>query len=105
MTGAGVRQIAFVAGLGLSVAAALLLLSAAYFSGTAPRLPVSAAALETLKTGGSWPPTVTSTLLDSGAPPSTAQANNVSLLPRSLDPSEAPPIDISDLPPPERRMP
>jgi hypothetical protein len=101
----GLRRTAFIGGLGLSAIAAIALLFAVYFSGTAPRLPSSAAALETLKTGGGWPPSVTAKTLDSNAAPSTAEATNVSLMPRSFDPSEAPPIDISDLPPPERRTP
>lgn len=102
--GRGTWHFAFIGGLGLSALAAVILLLSIYFAGTAPRLPASAAALETLKTGGAWPPPVSVRSLDRGAPPTAAQASptNVSLLPRSTDPSQEPPIDLSDLPPPER---
>ena len=92
---------AFVGGLGLSAIAAAILMLSAYFAGTAPRLPSSAAALETLKTGDSWPPPVHARALDAPAAPLSAQASptNMSLLPRSAPRAEAPPIDISDLPP------
>lgn len=95
------RSIAFVGGLGLSAIAAAVLVLSAYFAGTAPRLPGSAAALETLKTGGSWPPPAQARSLDADVAPSSAQAspNNLRLLPQSPSPSEAPPIDIADLPP------
>ena len=100
------RPIAFIGGLGLSAIAAIVLMLCAYFAGTAPRLPSTAAALETLKAGGGWPSPVASHPLDIRAAPLTAEASptNVSLLPRSADPSEAPPIDISDLPPAEHHF-
>jgi hypothetical protein len=92
---------AFIGGLGLSVIAGIVLVLSAYFAGTAPRLPTNAAALESLKTSGSWPPPVRVRSLNADAPPSSAQAspNNLGLLPHSADPADAPPIDISDLPP------
>jgi hypothetical protein len=101
------RHAAFVGGLGLSAIAATVLLLAAYFADTAPRLPSSAAALETLKTGGAWPPPVEARALDADLASQIARPSptNVSLLPHSIDRSEAPPIDISDLPAPEHRMP
>ena len=98
------QHTAFIGGLGLSVAAALVLMLAAYFAGTAPHLPGTAQALETLKTGGNWLAPVTTKTLDARAAPTTAQAANVSLLPRSPDASQAPPIEISDLPPPEHHI-
>jgi len=99
-------QGAFVGGLGLSAVAIIVLLLAAYFAGTAPHLPASAAALETLKTGGAWPPTVTTRTLGTHAAPSTASASphDLRLLPHSVDPSQAPPIDVQDLPPVEHHF-
>jgi hypothetical protein len=95
------RSTAFIGGLGLSAIATAILVLSAYFAGTAPRLPGNAAALETLKTGGSWPPPVQTRLLDADVTPSSAQAspNNLRLLPQSPSRSEAPPIAIADLPP------
>jgi hypothetical protein len=53
----GLSHLAFIFGLGLSALAAIMLFGIAYFAGTAPRLPPSAAALENLQTdGGNWPP-------------------------------------------------
>lgn len=102
----GLPHGAFIGGLGLSAVAAAALLLAVYFAGTAPRLPDSAAALETLKTGGAWPPAVTAHTLDTGALPSSASAapGDLHLLPHSSDPSEAPPIDVQDLPPVEHHF-
>ncbi|MGH6981230.1 MAG: hypothetical protein ACREFC_08485 [Stellaceae bacterium] len=102
----GLPRGAFIAGLGLSAIAAVVLLLAAYFAGTAPRLPGSADALETLKTGGAWPPSVTARALDTRVAPTRAAASphDMHLLPRSSDPSQAPPIDIKDLPPVEHHF-
>lgn len=100
-----IRPAAFIGGLGLSALAAAVLMLSAYFAGTAPHLP-SPTALETLKTGEHWPPPIRSHSLDTGAAPSSAEAApaSISVIPLSADPSEAPPIDISDLPPPAARL-
>jgi hypothetical protein len=98
------RHAAFIGGLGLSAIAGAALLSAAYFAGTAPHLPASAAALSVLKSGeGAWPPAVTRRALDTTRAPTTAMASptNISLLPHSISRSEASPIEVTDLPPPE----
>lgn len=104
--GLPLRQVAFVGGLGLSALAAFVLVLSAYFAGTAPHLPSTAEALETLKTSSAWPSPVTSRSLDTAAAPSSARVlvSDVRLLPRSPDAAEAPPIDISDLPPAEHRF-
>ncbi len=100
------RHVAFVGGLCLSALAALVLLLSAYFAGTAPHMPSTAEALETLKTGSGWPAPVTSRSLGANGALSSLRvsSSDVSLLPRSADPSEAPPIDISDLPPAVHRL-
>jgi|SRR5665213_760121 len=94
----------FIGGLGLSALAAAILLAIAYFAGTAPRLPPSAAALEDLQTDrGSWPPIHVQPLGGAGEPAAIeVSAISFRLMPHASDPSEVPPIDLSDLPPPER---
>lgn len=74
----------------------------AYFAGTAPLVPRSAAVLETLRAPGDdrVAPVVAKPLDSAPAHPAAAPAQP-SGRPRSLDPSQAPPIDLSDLPPPE----
>src|SRR6185312_1702594 len=97
---------AFIGGLGLSAVAIIVLLLSADFAGTAPPLPASAEALETLKTGGAWPPAVTAHTLGARAVPTTAAASprDLHLLPHAPDPSQAPPIDVQDLPPVEHHL-
>lgn len=99
------RPAAFIGGLGLSAIAGIVLVLSAYFAGTAPRLPSDAGALEILKTADSWPQPVRSRVLDATAPSSVeASPVTMSLLPHSDNPADAPPIDISDLPPPAPRL-
>jgi hypothetical protein len=97
---------AFIGGLGLSAIAIVALFFVAYFAGTAPHVPKAAAALETLRPpGNSWVPPVQAQSLHDGsaAQPVAASPTKLSALPHSTDPSQAPPIDISDLPPPDHR--
>lgn len=96
---------AFVGGLGLSAIVIVVLCCLAYFAGTAPQVPRSATALETLRPpDDGWLPPVEAKPLDNAAMPLHANAapRQASILPRSTGPSQAPPIDISDLPPPDR---
>jgi hypothetical protein len=102
----GPRQIVFIGGLGLSAVALVILVCVAYFAGTAPHVP-KAAALETLRPPDrNWIPPVGAEPLDAAAASRSIHAApdpELSGLPHAADPSQAPPIDISDLPPPDHR--
>ncbi|HEX4114099.1 MAG TPA: hypothetical protein VH020_16320 [Stellaceae bacterium] len=100
----GLWHLAFIGGLGLSAIVIVALFFVAYFAGTAPHVPRSAAALETLEPpGDSWVAPVQAKPLDNAASakPTHAAPTKLSALPHAADP----PIDISDLPPPEHTAP
>ena len=97
------RPTAFIGGLGLSGLAAIVLILAMYFSNTAPRLPSSIEALETLSTSRSWVRAVSVRPLNRAAPVTAAATpQNLGLVRHAPTSSDGPPIDISDLPPPNR---
>jgi hypothetical protein len=94
----------FMGGIALSLAVGVSALAAAYFADTAPRLPASLTTLETLGPAiGTWRPMIAAET-PVAAPivatvPTTPET--LALLPRAPGSAEAPPIDVSDLPPPE----
>jgi hypothetical protein len=88
----------YLGGLALSAVVGGAAIGAAYFAGSAPRLPKSLIVLESVSPApGTWRalagrrPTAPSVR---ARPP-----EKLALLPRSPDPAEAPPIGIADLPP------
>jgi hypothetical protein len=92
---------AFVGGIGLSAVAAAGFVLTAYFAGTAPHLPASTAALENPSANRAWPAPVQSRPLDV-TPAAAVLRSTPTPTPRAADPSAAPPIDLADLPPPDR---
>ena len=87
-------------GIALSLAVGVSALAAAYFANTAPRLPASLITLETLGPAiGTWRPLNAAQAPVAATVPSGRET--LALLPRAPGSAEAPPIDLSDLPPPE----
>ncbi len=89
-------RIVFLSGAGLSLVAIAGIALGAYFAGTAPRLPASAAALEILAPPNDhWPPPVKSVAVATRVA-RTDVASAAPVLPSAGDP---PPIDARELPP------
>jgi hypothetical protein len=95
---------AFLGGIGLSVIAALSLVLAAYFAGTAPRLPATAAALESPTTNRVWPAQGQTSPLDVTPAAAVVRSGSVMLTHR-VNRAESPPIDLADLPPSDHSSP
>jgi hypothetical protein len=94
----------YISGIVLSLVVGMIALLAAYFAGTAPRLPHSIVTLEALGPAPDmWAPLAQRPV--SHAADAIAPEQKLALLPRSPDPAEAPPIDLSDLPPPANSSP
>ncbi|MGH7075485.1 MAG: hypothetical protein ACREFD_14975 [Stellaceae bacterium] len=97
--GCWVRRL-YLAGMALSVVVGAVAIATAYFADTAPRLSKSLLVLEQVGPApGTWP-----ALADQQSPPPLKPAQTLALLPRSLDSAEAPPITLSDLPPPASQV-
>jgi hypothetical protein len=95
----------FVGGLALSVAVAGAWVLAAYLADSGPHLPATVATMEHYGVGpGVWPPPAQVAIRTRPATPA-APAEKVALLPQSPDPADAPPINLSDLPPPASHIP
>jgi hypothetical protein len=96
LAGHDLGRVVFISGAGLSLVAIAGIALGVYFAGSAPHLPASATALETLAPpGDSWPPPVKAMVIET-RPARTNVASAAPVLPSAGDP---PPIDASELPP------
>jgi hypothetical protein len=91
----------YIGGLALSLVVGVAAIAIGYVAGSPPRLPKSLIVLERVGPApGTWPPLDLPRQAVAATAPASQPEQKLALLPRSPDAAAAPPIDLSDLPPP-----